>query len=139
MGSLASMFPAYDRAVLEMLLSDNGGRLEATIEQLLAMEGPAGGGAPSGSSAPAPSSAASPPSTPAWRHPLPPDFLVLPPAVTGRFTGLPQNSIDSQLLADQQLAEMLQSAYTCCLAVPPGLERARPPSIPPSPPPPPPS
>jgi CUE domain len=37
--NLQSMFSSVDRAVLEMILEQNGGAMEPTIEQILVMEG----------------------------------------------------------------------------------------------------
>jgi hypothetical protein len=83
--------------------------MEATVEQLLMIDG--GGG----DAAPAPPPASKPPASAparrggsAWRHPLPADFLVVPPQLQALAGPAPA---DAQMLADQQLAEMLQSAW----------------------------
>jgi hypothetical protein len=89
---------------VELVLQQNGGNMDATVEQLLAMDG---GGAPA--PAPAPSSPPKQPSSArAWRSPLPADFLAVPPQLQA-LAGPPPP--DAQMIADQQLAEMLQSAF----------------------------
>ena len=119
------MFPTYERQVLETFLEMNGGKMESTVEQLLGMEAQAASAPPPPTAAPGPPRSGgaprpqSAPTTPPWRQPLPPDFLVLPPALAERFSGA-----ESQLVADQRMAEMLQSAYFFLRAVRVGGEGA---------------
>ena len=127
--SLQAMFPTYDLAVIETFLELNRGKVETTVEQLLAMDAGGGGAPPAAAAAGAPApppqhqqhqqhqqqhrqppppprhAAGAPPATPPWRQPLPADFLVLPAPILERFAGA-----ESQLAADQRMAEMLQSA-----------------------------
>ena len=106
-----------------------GGAMEPTVESLLALDQdfrPP----PAAVATPPPSSSSSSSSSPAgrWRKPLPADFLMLPPAVTA-ITGMPAGSseaLSAQVLADQQLAEILQSEWaleggcdSCCPGSPP--------------------
>lgn len=38
-GSLRAMFPKFDSAVIEMVLQNNSGAMEPTVEALLVMDG----------------------------------------------------------------------------------------------------
>lgn len=128
LGSLTSMFPRIDVAVIEAVLEGNSGAMEPTVEQLLTLdpEAPSEPAAAPASGQPAqpvpPASAQNAPGQPQqWRHPLPADYLVLPPVIVQMaghgggaqgVPGLPAGADDAtaaQMLADQQMAEMLQN------------------------------